>query len=220
MKKDENILESSYEPCPKCNDDPCPICGKTNVETNDKYGWDSPDGYEERQQIIKEVDDLTLALEHQDLTEDERAKLIIQYAFSRFSLINSQDLDGMQFMYAGMLQFYLNTSKQNEVLRLKLKRKTEEEIAGELNISRRAVRERMELVQKKGEKAMAEAKSYTDREVLRMKIIEGHPSTRGIYNTIKELYEADELLKKNKGNHPEWEKLGFAGLILTALEKG
>ena len=26
--------------------------------------------------------------------------------------------------------------------------------------------------------------------------------------------------EKNKGSHPEWEKLGFAGLILTALEKG
>ncbi|MEA1882680.1 MAG: hypothetical protein U9N31_09810 [Candidatus Marinimicrobia bacterium] len=25
--------------------------------------------------------------------------------------------------------------------------------------------------------------------------------------------------EKKKENHPEWEKLGFAGLILTALEK-
>ena len=130
MKKDENILE------------PCPLCGKTHDGEDHEI---SPELFEERQQIIKEAEDLTLALEHQDLTEDERAKLIMQYAYSRFSLINSQDLDGMQFMYGGMLQFYLNTPKQNEVMRLKLKRKTEEEIAGELNISRRAVRERMEL---------------------------------------------------------------------------
>ena len=32
--------------------------------------------------------------------------------------------------------------------------------------------------------------------------------------------EEEKNKEKKKGNHPEWEKLGFAGLILTALEKG
>ena len=31
---------------------------------------------------------------------------------------------------------------------------------------------------------------------------------------------SEKIKEKKKGNHPEWEKLGFAGLILTALEKG
>ncbi len=32
--------------------------------------------------------------------------------------------------------------------------------------------------------------------------------------------EKEKIKEKKKGSHPEWEKLGFAGLILTALEKG
>ena len=44
-----------------------------------------------------------------------------------------------------------------------------------------------------------------------------------ILDELKAIRVQDEKEKnkeKKKGNHPEWEKLGFAGLILTALEKG
>jgi hypothetical protein len=44
-----------------------------------------------------------------------------------------------------------------------------------------------------------------------------------ILDELKAIRVRDEKEKnkeKKKGNHPEWEKLGFAGLILTALEKG
>ena len=74
--------------------------------------------------------------------------------------------------------------------------KTEEDIAKELGISRRAVRERVELVQKKGYKALTEAKLYTDREELRQKIIDSDKQMSEMFYTIKDLFPADELLKK------------------------
>ena len=52
MKKDENILESSYEPCPKCNDDPsCPLCGKTH-DGEDNHSELKKTDYEEYSDII------------------------------------------------------------------------------------------------------------------------------------------------------------------------
>ena len=58
------------------------------------------------------------------------------------------------------------------------------------------MRERVELVQKKGYKALAESKLYTDREELRQKIIDSDKQMSEIFYTIKDLYQADELLKK------------------------
>ena len=62
-------------------------------------------------------------------------------------------------------------------------------MASVLSISRRAVRERMELVQKKGEKAVTESQRYTDRDELRQKIIDSNKEMSIVYNTIKDLYE-------------------------------
>ena len=113
--------------------------------------------------------------------------------------ITEYDLDQLQFAYANHLLWKKATDKQREVIFLKSRLATEELIASVLSISRRAVRERMELVQKKGEKAVTEAQRYTDRAELRLKIINSNKELSVIYNTIKELYEADELLKKRKG---------------------
>ena len=196
MKKDENILESSYEPCPKCNDDPsCPLCGKTH-DGEDNHSEHKKTDYEEYSDIIKHIDKIILALEHQELSKDEKAELMFDYMICQLELINNSELDSLQFMYSGILQFKRNTDKQNEVLRLKLQMKTEEDIAKELGISRRAVRERVELVQKKGAKALTEAKLYTDREELRQKIIDSDKQMSEMFYTIKDLYQADELLKK------------------------
>ena len=196
MKKDENILESSYEPCPKCNDDPsCPLCGKTH-DGEDNHSELKKTDYEEYSDIIKHIDKIILALEHQELSKDEKAELMFDYMLCQLELINNSELDSLQFMYSGILQFKRNTDKQNEVLRLKLQMKTEEDIAKELGISRRAVRERVELVQKKGYKALTEAKLYTDREELRQKIIDSDKQMSEMFYTIKDLFPADELLKK------------------------
>ena len=196
MKKDENILESSYEPCPKCNDDPsCPLCGKTH-DGEDNHSELKKTDYEEYSDIIKHIDKIILALEHQELSKDEKAELMFDYMLCQLELINNSELDSLQFMYSGILQFKRNTDKQNEVLWLKLQMKTEEDIAKELGISRRAVRERVELVQKKGYKALTEAKLYTDREELRQKIIDSDKQMSEMFYTIKDLFPADELLKK------------------------
>jgi biotin operon repressor len=196
MKKDENILESSYEPCPKCNDDPsCPLCGKTH-DGEDNHSELKKTDYEEYSDIIKHIDKIILALEHQELSKDEKAELMFDYMICQLELINNSELESLQFMYSGILQFKRNTDKQNEVLRLKLQMKTEEDIAKELGISRRAVRERVELVQKKGYKALTEAKLYTDREELRQKIIDSDKQMSEMFYTIKDLFPADELLKK------------------------
>ncbi len=195
MKKDENILESSYEPCPKCNDDPCPLCGKTH-DGEDNHSEHKKTDYEEYSDIIKHIDKIILALEHQELSKDEKAELMFDYMICQLELINNSELESLQFMYSGILQFKRNTDKQNEVLRLKLQMKTEEDIAKELGISRRAVRERVELVQKKGYKALTEAKLYTDREELRQKIIDSDKQMSEMFYTIKDLFPADELLKK------------------------
>ena len=68
------------------------------------------------------------------------------------------------------------------------------------------------------EKNTKEAKSIIN------KILETH-NAPDYYLLLAEIaeYEGNEKEKnkeKKKGSHPEWEKLGFAGLILTALEKG
>ena len=41
----------------------------------------------------------------------------------------------------------------------------------------------------------------------------------GWVKTIRVWDEKEKIEEKKKGNHPESEKLGFAGLMLTALEK-
>ena len=113
--------------------------------------------------------------------------------------ITEYDLDELQWAYATQLLWEKSTDKQREVLFLKGRGATEEQMASVLSISRRAVRERMELVQKKGEKAVTEAQRYTDREELRLKIINSNKELSVIYNTIKDLYQADQLVKGEKG---------------------
>jgi len=112
------------------------------------------------------------------------------------SKISEYDLDQLQWAYATQLLWEKATNKQREIQFLKARGATEKLMASTLGISRRAVRERMKLVQKKGEKAITEAQRYTDREELRLKIINSHKEMSVIYNTIKDLYEADKLLKK------------------------
>ena len=107
---------------------------------------------------------------------------ILYKTLDYISKITEYDLAQLQFAYASSLLWKKATDKQREILFLKNRLATEELMASVLSISRRAVRERMELVRKKGEKAVTEAQQYTNRDELRQKIIDSDKGMSVVYN--------------------------------------
>ena len=116
----------------------CPLCG-----ANDHIENHIPEEYE-RKYLDKKLtfDDLEETLRSGNI--EELREIVCNY----------------------VLPFRL-TSKQFEVAKLMLENKTQEEMAQILGISRRAVRERMDLIQRKSKKIQRQYEMVDDIEFLR-----------------------------------------------------
>lgn len=145
----------------------------------------TPEEWEHKQKTNIKLRETETALENIDLNKTDRFELIYLQGYYLFDLIHYCNLDELQIIYATIHQRKKATDKQNDVLRLKIKHKTEEEISNNLSISRRSVRDRMELAQKKGIEAIKESKNHKNCNELRLKIINEDFRLKMFFDAIK-----------------------------------
>lgn len=163
------------------------------VEINFEIGLED---FEFLKDIDQEQREILLALRYQDLSDTDAAALFWKGNVNMISKINYMDADNLRAIYAGNLLHAACTDKQREVLSMMLDKKNPQEIADKFGVSRRAIRERMILIQRKGAKIKSKADEITDRETLRILAIKSHPTLKILFESVKKQAEADGTAEK------------------------
>jgi len=168
----------------------CPMCA--SAHKGDEHRQLAPEIIKKRKKLRKKMDEINLLLENdEDLTDKEVYDLISRQTINKFYLIDILQLDELQHYYAGQLQSI--TPIENEVLRLKLNGRTEEDIVEELGISRIAVRKRMNSIQKKGANAVSIAQQIVDKNDLKKAIIKSDLFMPLILESVKKDIEKGKI---------------------------